>query len=178
MDPEAKAGRNIRRLRLSRALSQEALASQADIAPRHLGRIERGKTSATLNVLSRIAASLDCEIADLLADSDDPTPRNLPRGRHMGDEPAPYLVAREGDAAYEAGKSAPEANISGMGSEILQSILHSGISGPYSAAAERMIEAIVAGAGGEKRLPAAQRRRIEQARLWAQAMDIRHLPED
>jgi len=59
-------GRNIRRLRLERELSQEALAAEAGIAMRHLGRIERGQANPTLDVLEKIAGVLGVSPLELV----------------------------------------------------------------------------------------------------------------
>lgn len=51
-------GENIRRHRLAKGLSQEELAGEAGIAMRHLGRIERGESNPTVEVLGKLAAVL------------------------------------------------------------------------------------------------------------------------
>jgi transcriptional regulator with XRE-family HTH domain len=51
-------GVNIRRLREAQGLTQEQLAGEADIAMRHLGRIERGEGNPTVEVLGKLAAVL------------------------------------------------------------------------------------------------------------------------
>jgi transcriptional regulator with XRE-family HTH domain len=50
---------NVRRLRKERGLSQEALAGEAGLAMRHLGRIERGEGNPTVAILGRMAEVLD-----------------------------------------------------------------------------------------------------------------------
>ncbi|URI15824.1 MULTISPECIES: helix-turn-helix domain-containing protein [Brevundimonas] len=52
-------GSNVRRLRKERGLSQEALAGEAGLAMRHLGRIERGEGNPTVAILGRMAEVLD-----------------------------------------------------------------------------------------------------------------------
>lgn len=59
MDWDAVVGRNLRRLRLARGLSQEQLAGEAELAMRHLGRIERAESSATAQILGRLAKALE-----------------------------------------------------------------------------------------------------------------------
>ncbi len=58
MDWERIVGANVRRLRNERGLSQEALADEADLTPRHLGRIERGEGNPTVAMLGRLARVL------------------------------------------------------------------------------------------------------------------------
>lgn len=65
MDWERIVAANIKRLRLERGLSQEALAHDAGIAMRHLGRIERGQGNPTVAVLGRLAGVLGVHPRDL-----------------------------------------------------------------------------------------------------------------
>ncbi|RXR30534.1 XRE family transcriptional regulator [Sphingobium fluviale] len=58
MDWSSIVGANIRRLREERGLTQEQLAGEADIAMRHLGRIERGEGNPTVQMLGKLAAIL------------------------------------------------------------------------------------------------------------------------
>ena len=58
MEWEKIVGANIKRLRKERGLSQEALAGEAGLAMRHLGRIERGEGNPTVAVLSKLAEVL------------------------------------------------------------------------------------------------------------------------
>lgn len=62
-------GRNVRRLRLERGLSQEKLAQEAEIDLTYLGGIERGLRNPSLLVLVRIAGALNSSPTDLLAQS-------------------------------------------------------------------------------------------------------------
>lgn len=67
MEWEKIVGANVRRLRKARGLSQEALAGEAGIAMRHLGRIERGEGNPTVSVLARLAEVLGVQPTDLYA---------------------------------------------------------------------------------------------------------------
>lgn len=67
MEWEKIVGTNVRRLRKARGLSQEALAGEAGIAMRHLGRIERGEGNPTVSVLARLAEVLGVQPTDLYA---------------------------------------------------------------------------------------------------------------
>ncbi|WP_312597793.1 helix-turn-helix transcriptional regulator [Brevundimonas sp.] len=55
MEWEKIIGANIKRLRRERGLSQEALAGEAGLAMRHIGRIERGEGNPTVSMVARIA---------------------------------------------------------------------------------------------------------------------------
>jgi len=59
-------GANVRRLRKSRALSQEQLSFEAEIHLTYLGGIERGRRNPSLLVMVRIAKALSVTPADLL----------------------------------------------------------------------------------------------------------------
>ena len=58
MEWERIVGANVRRLRKERGLSQEALAGEAGLAMRHLGRIERGEGNPTVAILGKLAEVL------------------------------------------------------------------------------------------------------------------------
>ncbi len=58
-------GENLRNIRLSRELTQEQLAFNADIAISQIGRIERGEINATISTVSALANALEIEINDL-----------------------------------------------------------------------------------------------------------------
>jgi transcriptional regulator with XRE-family HTH domain len=169
---EIVIGQNIRRRRLERNLSQEALAFEVGVAARHLGRIERGTVSATIGIVARIAGALGCDPTELFEDSDAPMPANLPRGRHAQTRPVTYLEAAEVSSAYEPDPEGSNDDIPSAELATLQSILRHGNSGIYAAAAERMISEFVAEAGGAGNLTPDQLERIQLARAWAQAKDI------
>lgn len=57
-----RIGLQIRSLREERNLEVKELASYADIDPSNLSRIEKGKFSASLDILCKIAAAMDCSI--------------------------------------------------------------------------------------------------------------------
>lgn len=63
-----RVGANVRRLRKARELTQEDLAGEAGIGMRHLGRIERGEISPTVDILAKIAVVLRVHPSVLLAD--------------------------------------------------------------------------------------------------------------
>jgi transcriptional regulator with XRE-family HTH domain len=66
-DLQAAVGRNLRRLRLERGLSQEAFAEVLGVHRTYMGGVERGERNLTLRSLERIAARLDVDPVMLLA---------------------------------------------------------------------------------------------------------------
>jgi transcriptional regulator with XRE-family HTH domain len=66
---EVIVGQNVRRLRLARALSQEALAAEVGVDMRYLGGIERGQENPTIKVVGSIAKALGVHPSGLLVES-------------------------------------------------------------------------------------------------------------
>lgn len=67
-DWPAIVGRNVRKLRQQRGLTQEELAFEAKIDLTYVGGIERGKRNPSLMVLARIAKALSAPLPKLLSD--------------------------------------------------------------------------------------------------------------
>ncbi|MEW5993450.1 MAG: helix-turn-helix transcriptional regulator [Candidatus Zixiibacteriota bacterium] len=83
MDAQALVARNLRRLRVLRGISQEALAVDAEIDRTYVSRLERGLENPTIAVLARMASALDAEIVEFFvvpADGE-PLPQTLRKGR-------------------------------------------------------------------------------------------------
>ncbi len=59
-------GKNVRRLRKVRGLTQEQLAHDLDLDVSYLGQIERGERNTTLAVVEKTAAIFQVEAASLL----------------------------------------------------------------------------------------------------------------
>jgi transcriptional regulator with XRE-family HTH domain len=59
-------GRNVRRARKERDLSQEALADEVGLAVTYVGQIERGMRNPTLEIVERLARALKVKPLDLL----------------------------------------------------------------------------------------------------------------
>jgi transcriptional regulator with XRE-family HTH domain len=59
-------GRNVRRVRKERDLSQEALADEVGLAVTYVGQIERGSRNPTLEIVERLARALKVKPLDLL----------------------------------------------------------------------------------------------------------------
>ena len=67
-DWRGKLGRNVRRLRQQRRLTQEQLAFEAEIDLTYVGGIQRGKRNPSLLVMARIADALSVPLAKLLSE--------------------------------------------------------------------------------------------------------------
>lgn len=65
-DWRAILGRNVRRLRQQKGLTQEEVAFEASIDLTYMGGIERGKRNPSLLVMARIADALSVPLAKLL----------------------------------------------------------------------------------------------------------------
>lgn len=63
-------GLNVRRVRLDKGLTLEALADEVGLAYTYVGQIERGQRNPTLGVVERIAAALGVDALDLLKGPD------------------------------------------------------------------------------------------------------------
>ena len=59
-------GQKLKELRLSKKLSQEDLANDADIPINQIGRIERGEMNTTLSTIIALAKALQVHAKDLL----------------------------------------------------------------------------------------------------------------
>lgn len=74
---------NLRRIRVRRGLSQEALAADANVDRSYVGRLERGIENPTVNILERLASCLNVALVEFFRS---PTkgelpPKPLPSGR-------------------------------------------------------------------------------------------------
>jgi transcriptional regulator with XRE-family HTH domain len=65
-DINKKVGLNIRKIREAKDLSQEKLATLADLHRTYIGQIERGEKNIGLKNLEKIAKALKVNIKDLL----------------------------------------------------------------------------------------------------------------
>lgn len=71
MDVVRLFGRNVRRLRKARKLSQEELAHDADMKRSYVSDLERGLRNPTIRALGRLAAALGVPPSELLNDEED-----------------------------------------------------------------------------------------------------------
>ena len=58
-------GKELRRLRHTKNLSQEALADLADLSTSQIGRIERGKINPSICTLKKIAEALGVKMSEM-----------------------------------------------------------------------------------------------------------------
>ncbi|MFZ5680198.1 MAG: helix-turn-helix domain-containing protein [Pseudomonadota bacterium] len=61
-------GKNVRKLRQQKRMTQEKLAFEAEIDLTYVGGIERGKRNPSLLVMARIADGLSVSVIKLLED--------------------------------------------------------------------------------------------------------------
>lgn len=61
---------NLRRIRVSKNISQEELALLAGVERAYVGHIERGKKNPTIQTLAKLAKVLNCEVYEFLLLSD------------------------------------------------------------------------------------------------------------
>ena len=61
-------GKNVRRIRQQRRLTQERLAFEADLDLTYIGGIERGRRNPSLLAMARIAEALSVPLVKLLSE--------------------------------------------------------------------------------------------------------------
>lgn len=85
MDTRTTIGRNLRRLRVAKGLSQERLALESGIDRAYVGRVERGSENVTVSTLEAFAKALDVRVSALFRDIDpnEPAPAPLKAGRKV-----------------------------------------------------------------------------------------------
>lgn len=64
-----KLGMTIRRIRLSKGISQENLALMAEVDRSYVGRIERGDNNVAILTLSKLTNSLNISLAKLMQEA-------------------------------------------------------------------------------------------------------------
>jgi len=86
MDAKELVAWNLRRLRVSRGLAQEALAVDAGIDRTYVSRVERNMENPTVAVLDRLAVALGVPIVEFFAvpEAGAAPPDVLPKGRRKG----------------------------------------------------------------------------------------------
>ena len=74
--------RNLRRLRTERGVSQERLAADAGVDRAYLSEIEREQGNVTVDLMDRLAAVLECQPGEFLAEAvEGVAPQKLRSGR-------------------------------------------------------------------------------------------------
>jgi transcriptional regulator with XRE-family HTH domain len=83
MKAGALVARNIRRLRVAKGLSQEALAVDAEIDRTYVSRLERGLENPTVAVLEKLARAVSASIDEFfkVPRAGESAPRPLKGGR-------------------------------------------------------------------------------------------------
>ena len=66
MDIREVFARNLRKARNAKGLSQEALAHEAEVDRTYISALERGRYSATIDMVDKLAMVLDIEASALL----------------------------------------------------------------------------------------------------------------
>jgi transcriptional regulator with XRE-family HTH domain len=75
-------GRNVRRIRVAQAVSQERLAFDSGVDRSYLGGLERGEENPTVDVLDRLAATLAVPLKEFFMEEGAINSiEGLPRGR-------------------------------------------------------------------------------------------------
>ena len=68
MDIKEKFGIKVKKLRLEKGLSQEALANLAELDRTYIPSIEKGERNVSITVIEKIAVALNVRISELLDD--------------------------------------------------------------------------------------------------------------
>ena len=66
LTPRAVFGKNIKRARLLRELSQEAVALEAGMTGNYIGDVERGVRNIAIDNMARLASALNVPLHELL----------------------------------------------------------------------------------------------------------------
>lgn len=69
-DLQRQLGRNLRRIRKERGLSQEAFAELLGFHRTYVGGLERGERNVSLKALERLSEMLDLQAVDLLTNNE------------------------------------------------------------------------------------------------------------
>lgn len=69
-------GKLIRKHRLAKELSQEALAEKADVHPTYVGLLERGLRTPGMDVAERIAHALGKKLSELVLEAEKLSAKN------------------------------------------------------------------------------------------------------
>ena len=82
MESRRLIAHNIRRIRLTKRLSQEDLALEANVDRTYVGGLERAARNPSVDILDKLAGALEVKTAEFFSDIEDvEMPPGLPRGR-------------------------------------------------------------------------------------------------
>jgi transcriptional regulator with XRE-family HTH domain len=68
MDIKKKFGKNLKRIRLDKGISQESLALSADLDRTYIPSIEKGERNVSITVVEKLANALNVKISELFKD--------------------------------------------------------------------------------------------------------------
>jgi transcriptional regulator with XRE-family HTH domain len=68
MDIKKKFGKNLKRLRLEKGISQESLALSADLDRTYIPSIEKGERNVSITVVEKLANALNVNILEFFKD--------------------------------------------------------------------------------------------------------------
>ena len=68
MDIKEKFGKNLKRLRLEKGISQESLAFAAELDRTYIPSIEKGERNVSITVAEKLANALDVQFSELFED--------------------------------------------------------------------------------------------------------------
>jgi transcriptional regulator with XRE-family HTH domain len=68
MDIKKKFGKNLKRLRLEKRISQESLALSADLDRTYIPSIEKGERNVSITVVEKLANALNVNISEFFKD--------------------------------------------------------------------------------------------------------------
>ncbi|HEY4309404.1 MAG TPA: helix-turn-helix transcriptional regulator [Pirellulales bacterium] len=67
-DLRSRFGANLRKVRVAKGFSQEALADRADLHRTYVSSVERGERNVTLETIEKLAVALSVSMAKLMPD--------------------------------------------------------------------------------------------------------------
>lgn len=68
MDIKKKFGKNLKRLRLEKGISQESLALSADLDRTYIPSIEKGERNVSITVVEKLANALNVSVSEFFKD--------------------------------------------------------------------------------------------------------------
>jgi transcriptional regulator with XRE-family HTH domain len=68
MDTKKKFGKNLKRLRLKKGISQESLALSANLDRTYIPSIEKGERNVSITVAEKLAKALNVNISEFFKD--------------------------------------------------------------------------------------------------------------